>query len=133
MQLLHSTSSSLSKTPPLGACSGTGLRENLGLMGATLGIHAGLMLLSAPLLVSTLSALTNGHVAYNSARAGGSDVQPGHCVDGEGHEVSVHPFISGGQRGCTSTVWTFGCVCVCPSGSVFYVCADSDDCTVTTC
>ncbi|KAG1672799.1 hypothetical protein FOA52_002787 [Chlamydomonas sp. UWO 241] len=65
--------------------SGTGLRENLGLVGATIAVHAGLMVLCAPLLMATLSAVTNGHVAPNPSAA--ASPGPGQCTDAEGNEV----------------------------------------------
>eukprot|EP00955_Chlamydomonas_euryale_P098497 365150-Chlamydomonas_euryale.AAC.5 len=44
--------------------------------------------MSAPLLVSMISAVTNGHVAYNAARApGGALPPPGGCVDSQGDQV----------------------------------------------
>mmetsp|Transcript_40215 Transcript_40215/g.119884 ORF Transcript_40215/g.119884 Transcript_40215/m.119884 type:complete len:331 (+) Transcript_40215:135-1127(+) len=47
------------------------------------------MLMSAPLLVSMISAVTNGHVAYNAARApGGALPPPGGCVDSQGDQVT---------------------------------------------
>ena len=43
--------------------SGHGLRENLGLVGAAIGIQLGLAALTLPLYLVILAALTNGHVS----------------------------------------------------------------------
>jgi hypothetical protein len=65
--------------------SGHGLADNLGLVGAVLGLQGGMFVLLVPLFVSIMAAVINGKVIFNPERSmesGGA-----HCVDAEGQDV----------------------------------------------
>lgn len=64
--------------------SGQGLRENLGLIGTSILIQLVLAVMTIPLYLALVSAVTNGHVVANSDRVG---IKDGTCVDKDDQNV----------------------------------------------